>query len=850
VRLLRLISWPYLKKHAVRSLLTVVGIVLGVAVFVAMHTANQAVFYAFERTVDRIAGAAQLQVSAGETGFSEEVLERVQSIPEVEVAVPVIEAVAGTKLSGQGNILILGVDMTGDRSLREYDLESGEEAVVDDPLVFLAQPDSIIITNEFAGRNSLQVGDRLTLSTMIGDRAFIVRGIMRTGGLTSAFGGNLAIMDIYAAQLVFGRERRFDRIDVKLNQGLAVEVGRAAIQRSLGVGFSVEPPASRGQQLESTLAVYAISMNVSSVFALFIGMFIIYNSFSIAVTQRRSEIGILRALGAPRSQIRNLFLVESAVSGLVGSVAGIALGIVMARGMVGSISNMLEGIYGIAERAEEVSADPRLLSLAMAIGVATSMLAAWLPARNASRVDPVQALQKGKYQVLTVGENRARRRMSAVLLLAAVVSLWIGTSVWFYAGYLLIIVAALLLVPTVTLWFSRALRPVLKWLRPVEGALAADSLIQSPRRTSGAVAALMLSLGQVIGLGGVGRESYNSIVDWLNTALNPDLFVSGSQNLSDRTFRFPEALNRSIASLPGVDDVQSVRSFRMNVDGIPAMLIVIDAGSFERRGHRPTVAEDARGMYPAARAGQGVIVSDNFARLRGQRIADRVDLPSPGGLLSLPVVGIITDWSDQQGSVFIDRSVYEKYWKDDTANVFRVYVQPGTDPQAVRQRILEKLSPAHPRLLVLTNAEVRSWILQLTDQWLQLTYSQVFIAVIVAILGIVNALTVSIIDRKRELGVLRAVGGFRRQIRQTIWMEAVAIGLVGLALGLLFGAANLYFLLQITSRDLSGMYLPYRFPVGIAWMLLPTILSAALFSALWPAESAVRTSLVEALEYE
>jgi putative ABC transport system permease protein len=657
-------------------------------------------------------------------------------------------------------------------------------------------------------------------------------------------------MDIYAAQQVFGRGRRFDRIDLKLREGVAVESGQAAIATELGVGYDVQPPASRGQQLESTLAVYAISMNVSSVFALFIGMFIIYNSFSIAVTQRRAEIGILRALGAPRRQIRNLFLIESAVSGLLGSIAGIALGIVMARGMVGSISNMLEGIYGVAERAEEVSADPRLLSAAIAIGIVTSMIAAWLPARNASRVDPVHALQKGKYQVLTAGENRARRLTAAVLMAAAIVMLWLGSSIWFYAGYTLIILAALMLVPTVALWFARALRPVLKWLRPVEGALAADSLIQSPRRTSGAVAALMLSLGQVIGLGGIGRESYNSIVEWLNTALNPDLFVSGSQNLSDRTFRFPKALAPSITAIPGVADVQHVRSLRVQIDGGPVMLIAIEAASFERRGHRPTVAEDPRGMYTLATAGQGIIVSDNFARLHNKEVGDPVEVPTPGGLLTIPIAGIITDWSDQQGSIFLDRAVYERYWKDDTVNVFRVYVTPGVDPQTVRQRILEQLSPSHPRLLVLTNAEVRSWVLKLTDQWLQLTYSQVFIAVLVAILGIVNTLTVSIIDRKRELGVLRAVGGFRRQIRQTVWMEAVAIGLVGLALGLLFGAANLYFLLEITGRDLSGMRLPYRFPFSIAAMLLPTILAAAFFSALWPAESAVRASLVEALEYE
>jgi putative ABC transport system permease protein len=433
---------------------------------------------------------------------------------------------------------------------------------------------------------------------------------------------------------------------------------------------------------------------------------------------------------------------------------------------------------------------------------------------------------------------------------AALVCLWVGRSIWFYAGYVLTTFAALLLVPAVSLWFARVLRPLLKWIRPVEGSLAADSLIQSPRRTSGAVAALMLSLAQVIGLGGVGRESYNSIVDWLDTALNPDLFVSGSQNLSDRTFRFPKSLGDEIAMLPGVSEVQSVRSFRIPVNGTPTLMVAINMGSFENRGHRARVAEDPRGLYALAKAGQGVIVSENFSRLQRMGIGDRVDLATPAGRATLSIVGIIKDWSDQQGSIFLDRALYERHWGDDTANVFRVYVAPGTDPLIVRQRILEKIGPSQPRMLVLTNKEVRDWVLKLTNQWLQLTYSQVFIAVLVAVLGIVNTLTVSIIDRKRELGVLRAVGGLRRQIRQTVWMEAVAIGLVGLALGLLFGAANLYFLLEMTSRDLSGMRLPYRFPVSIALMLFPTILAAALFSALWPAEAAVRTSLVEALEYE
>src|SRR5689334_5410961 len=182
--LLRLISWPYFRKHVLRTMLTVAGIVLGVAVFVGMHTANQSVLFAFSRTVDRIAGKTELQVTAGEAGFDEAVLDQVQAASSVRVAVPVIEAVVDTRLATEGSLLILGVDMTGDRSLRDYDLDSGDEAVIDDPLVFLAQPDSIILSREFADRNHIAVGGRVALGTVEGEKQFTVRGVMKASWLT------------------------------------------------------------------------------------------------------------------------------------------------------------------------------------------------------------------------------------------------------------------------------------------------------------------------------------------------------------------------------------------------------------------------------------------------------------------------------------------------------------------------------------------------------------------------------------------------------------------------------------------------------------------------------------------
>jgi putative ABC transport system permease protein len=848
--LLRLISWPYTRRHMARTILTTAGIVLGVGVFLGMHTANQSVLFALHETVDRVAGATELQVTAGESGFDEEVLERVQARPEVRVAVPVIEAVVDSGLPGQGSIMILAVDMTGDRSLRDYTIESGDDAIVDDPLVFLAQPDSLIVTREFADRNHLRSNSRIPMQTMDGSKEFVVRGIMAPGGLAKAFGGNLAIMDVYAAQKVFGRGRKFDRIDIGVAEGVTVDHARAAVENALGPGFEVETPASRGKQFDSVLRLYSVTMNITSLFALFIGMFIIYNSFAIAVTQRRAEIGILRALGATRRQIRALFLVESGVLGLVGSTIGLGFGYLLARGTAGYLGQMLEGISGIAQRVEDVATDPTLMAVALGMGIATSMVAAFVPARNAARVDPVQALQKGKYQVLSAGENRIRRRTALVFALVAGVCLLVdGGPVVFYSGFFLFMLAALLLTPALALWLTRAMRPLLGWLWPVEGALAADSLIQAPRRTSATVSALMLSLSMTVALGGIARASYESITEWIGTALNPDLFVTASPTLTSRSFRFPAEMGRAIELVDGVEEVQSVRTPRVVFRGTPVMLITIEVAKWAARTHRPAVEGSDEEMYRLTAEGKGVILSQTLSGLKNLHVGDAIDIPAPAGILRMPVVGVIEDWSDQQGTIMLDRAVYRTWWNEDHVNTFRVYLRKGASLPAVRAAILERLG-TNRRLFVLTNEDVRTYITGLTDQWMAMSYSQIAVAVLVAVLGIMNTLTVSIMDRRRELGVLQAVGARRRQIRYTIWMEALGVGFVGIILGLGLGAIALHYVLDMTHRDISGMLLPYRFPMGIAGMLFPIILGAALVAALWPAESAVRGSLVQALEYE
>jgi putative ABC transport system permease protein len=413
----------------------------------------------------------------------------------------------------------------------------------------------------------------------------------------------------------------------------------------------------------------------------------------------------------------------------------------------------------------------------------------------------------------------------------------------------MVMLAALLLTPAAALWLARLVRPALKWLRPVEGALAADSFVQAPRRTSATVAALMLSLALAIGFAGVARSSYDQIADWLDSALNPDLFIAGSQDFTSRGFRFPGSMGAEIRKIDGVDEVQQVRTARVPFRGTPVMVVALEVESLARRVRRRVTAGDPELMYRQTARGEGVIASENLAVLKGLKLGDTIEVAAPNGVLKLPIAGIVVDFSDQGGSMMVDREVFRRYWNDDSVNVFRIYLKRGANEAEVRGRLLTRFS-GERRLFVFTNAELRAFILRLTNQWLGLTWVQLAVAVLVAVLGIVNSLTVSIADRRRELGVLQAVGGLRSQIRHTIWMEAVSVGIVGLLLGLALGAVNLYFTIRMSGQDFAGYRLDYAYPLPVAALLVPIILGAAFLAAVGPAEAAVRGKLVEALEYE
>ncbi len=420
----------------------------------------------------------------------------------------------------------------------------------------------------------------------------------------------------------------------------------------------------------------------------------------IAVTQRRREIGILRALGASRRQVALLFVGESAIGGLVGSALGVIAGYALAGVVAGRAATFLRGIFGDrpgrhqrADRRAARRAGDRDRHRSRA-----SLAAAW-PARSAASVDPIKALQKGRAQVLSAGSSRARMLVAAIAA-AAGVTLIAATAAlpFFYVGYACVMVAALLLTPALSLWLVRALAPLLQRIRPVEGALAIDSLIGAPRRTSATVAALMLAIALVIGIGGAARATYSNIHEWAVDALNPDFFVTPSPSLTERDYRFPDSMTarahgarRDPAGAPHAAAAHRVPRHppALHGDGCRGARRHLSEKGARRRSRRDV---SPRGGGPGGHrlrelrvaATSSTSATRSSSRRRPARFACRSSASSATTRIS----------RDRSWSIC---SLYRKYWNDDSIDFFRVYLTPGADASAVKERdpphVLERPPP-------------------------------------------------------------------------------------------------------------------------------------------------------------
>jgi putative ABC transport system permease protein len=849
--LLRGVTWPYFRKHWVITLLTLAGVSLGVGVYIAIELSSASLRLSLRRTVDKIAGKAQLEVASGEAGVPEDIVDTVRRVPGVAAAQPIVEAVVKPEGAAEQSLMVLGVDFLGDRSIRDWDF--AEDDVLDDPLVFLAQPDSICLTEEFAARKGLKLDDTIRLETGHGWKPFTVRGLIKPEGPATAFGGNLALMDLYAAQYVFARGRLFDRVDVVLETGVTVEDGAKRLTEALGLGYTVEPPARRGAEMEVLIVNFGRTLALGSWQAMFIAVFLIFNVFAVAATRRRREIGILRSLGVARGTILRLFLVEGAIIGCLGAAIGVGAGLLLAQATTKFIAGLTEVAYGLTHSETAVFVDETVILVGALLGVVSAMAAAFFPALSAARLQPVEALAKGGFQRISAGSDRLRLGSGLVLaVVAAVVVVTIARKTFPGAifGMLLINGAALLLAPSLIGPLVRVLRPVMARVFGVEGRIATDTLLAAPRRTSATVLALMVSLGFVLTLAGLTHAFRLSYTTWMNGVINADFYVTASDRFFSKAYRLPPEFAEILSGIPGVRWVEEFRGIHLKYGDKRPFLATLPLSRTYRRLEMPLIAGSRDDLVVRVPRGEGIAVSDNFARLFSKNVGDAVTLDTPTGPLTIPVLAIVMDYSSDQGTIWMDRSVYVSRWKDEGIDTIDILTEPGADRGRIAQEIRSRLSDKTDRLFIMTASEMKGNIHKLLDQFFALSYIQLVIALLVAVLGITNTLVISVAERRRELGILKALGTMRRQVFALIVLEALGIAIIGSVVGYGLGSYLIGYAADSISATNTGWTLPYAFPWSLALGLAPLLIVVTVLAALYPARLALSVSPAEALEFE
>lgn len=842
----------YLLGKKGRTFMTFLGIALGVTMVVAVLLINDALLSSYAGLLDATAGRADLQVSAATGfGFKAELLDQAAGVAGVETAVPVVSSsspvVAGDRQAGA---TFYGIDPARDPLVRDYELTEGR---------LPEKPSEVTLTTDLAQSLDVGPGDKLSLLTTKGLKEFTVVGRFDAAGTVRGALGPFGVMTLPAAQEAFGKEGRLDLIDLVVAPGAARETVQEQLAARLGGTVRVGTPVERSRDMQKLLDSITFMLTLAGSLSLFAGAFIIYTNVSMGVAERRRDLSVLRALGMKRGEIMNLVLVEAGLLGAGGSLLGLAYGYGLAWFMAGQFTDQFMKAYGL--QTAQVVLTPAITAAGLLVGVGAALAAAFAPARETVRVSPVEAMRPGELN----GVDRERHgwlRFLAGLSLtgAGVLFIWLtwptdtmlpplmlrlwGLSLAVMLLGVVVLLPALL--PILNRWL---LRPLLVALLGVSGRLASDNLVRKPRRTAATVCALMVSLTYMVAMGGMSASQAAAFERWYSKAVNWDMNVSTSYGSMAAQVEIDPAFVRELEELEGVRLVSPQKFSRVTLaDGDQAHLQVFDHSLLGQYSETTLEQGNWSEALAAMEQGGSAIISPAVARRLTVGLGDSLTLPSPTGPVTLTVVGIMTDITPYGGSVNIDRQDYVRAWQDETSSNLAVLVKEGYAPEDVKARMLARWGESM-HLTVRLNREFWAEIKAQYDGFYQLMDGLIWIAVGVSGLAIANTLLASVLERRREIGILRAVGTRRSEVIQVVVGEAFSTGIVAGLLGAAAGLA-LHWVMVSTNESINGASSDWVVP----WTALITGAAVALLLApsagFLPARWASRMDVVEALRYE
>lgn len=863
-RVMGLLAGSHAAAHPVRTVLTVIGVALGVSAPIAIDLANRDVLRAFQRTVVEVAGTATLEVSAGDLGFNEDVIRSVRSTPDVLSALPIVQRTVRDVQSAQG-LTLVGTDLfevAVAKRLRWSGANSNAPAN-------LLRDDQVFVGRRLADAWGAKVGDRRSLDFGSGIRSVTIGGVLEAEQGLESIWNTVAVMDIAPAQELFEFVGRLDRIDIVTRPSATIAEVQRQVEHRLPYGVSVRRPVQRGEQVESMVAAFRLNLLMLSAVGLLIGGFLIFNTLSFSVVQRRRDIGILRAIGLSERGVLALFLAEGAGYGVIGGVLGSVAGALLSETLVGMVGRNITELYAVAGGAPRQTLTVRsvapIIMQGMALGTLVSMIGAWGPSREAGRTEIVGALALGGYELATLPQvGRGGWIGAALLVLSAVLALLPGRGevpVFGYLSVLGLLLGLSAMAPVLVVRLCR-LREIWMGRRPVSGVsiagLAASAASRAPHRNGVTVSSLLVGLAIMVGVIIMIRSFRHTVELWIDQTVIADVIVTpagwlraGHDQQVERLF--PRRWADAIEALPGVAAVDTYRHVAVELAGRPRALVARDLRLHAEFSRYLFVRGESRDVLIRTVADQGVIVSEVLAGALGLSEGDDVVLTTPAGPKAFPVRGIFYDYATDGGKIVMDRALFLASWGDAWATVIPVYLKHGEDAQAVGQRIervLAGLDGSSLPFAVVANADLRREILAIFDRTFRVTYVLEIIAIVIAMFGMVNTLLTAALERRRELATLQALGASEGQVVGLLLWEAGYLGVLGGLLGLIGGVWLAAVLVWVINKQSFGWTIPLSLPGGVLAMAPALALLTALAAAYWPARWIARQPAVEGLRYE
>ncbi len=810
-------------RHLIRrkslNILQILGVACGVAAVIGMTLSARSALSSFGAAVDFLKGKATHVLEKPAGPMEETVLADLMKDPSVDSFSPVIDR--KIRLADGESVRILGVDPFLDRAIRPEvaRIRPKQGSDIRSAFVtFLTDQRSVIIDENLSRRIGGE-GNRV-LRTSLGDFTVL-------STFPNPSGEPLVIIDIAHSQELFSQRGLIDRVDLVVND-------EQGLRSRWGTGFRIESKGERRETLEAMLRAFKLNLQALSLLALFVGVFLIYNTAMFAVVSRRKDAGILRSLGAHRSEIVGAFLAEILLLGFVGGALGGVLGYFLSRLLTVLVGSTISSLYFFLTPSPLPWSNINILA-GVVLGCGASLLGSLSPLVELAQIPPALTIRgriPDREHPKRVGKHAITGLLliicSVVLLLLSSIQVYIG-----FAGAFVFLLGASFCSGFVLVHVIRPLQWLFTRFGGLAGKVAVGNIAQNSSRTSVAIAAFMVALSMSIGLGSMIGSFRSSLVWWMNSQLRGEMYISAKGNVE-----VPEDFFEEITRVPGVGGVDTFRNVQVVYEGLPVYITSIRADVLQQFARFGWVRGGDE-AWDGVKAGK-ILISESFSRRFNVREGSQITLKGVNGPVSFTVAAVFYDYTTEHGLIMMDRTTYLKTFEDRTINSLGIFMAKD-DPRTpavlaeIRKRAVARGLP------VATRAELHGNVLKVFDNTFAVTRSMRILAITVAFFGIAGALMTLFVERQREFGVYRALGFSTNQIAAMTLMEGIGMGLVSFLMSIATGTGLAVILIKVINLRSFNWTIFYHFALDPYLLALVTAIAASIGASLYPIWRVYRT---------